>query len=61
MSEQLVYEIDLEKKYILRLPDNLSTEEYIRIGDKIRQWLHDDNPILVITGYAELIKVSELE
>ena len=61
MSNTDVYEIDLTKKYILQLPDDLSMAEIDRIKDMIDKWIIGDSLFLVINKSIKLIKVSEAE
>ena len=62
MSEEQVYEIDLNKKYILAFEKPVPMDELEKVSALVKKWIKDDNqPILILNSFgAKLIKV-ELE
>lgn len=56
-----VVEIDIDKKYIMVLPENTPEEAIKQLDAIITRWLDNDKPILFLSGNIELWKVSDDE
>jgi len=59
-KEEKIYEIDINKKYILMSPGELNKEAKDRLKKIIAEWIHDPNQpflILPLTGW-KLLKVE---
>ena len=58
-----VYEIDVNKKYILAFSDYLPEEARIRIKEQLRKWLEGNDAFCILHGVGtnniRLIKVSD--
>jgi hypothetical protein len=56
MTEDTVYEIDINKKYILVIPKTASSSDVERAKDAIKAWLaSDDMPFLIIREGVRLV------
>jgi hypothetical protein len=53
-----IYEIDINKKYLLTFDTPLSPDDVLRGQDIISNWIKSDEPILIIPSGARLIKVE---
>ena len=57
-----VFEIDLNKKYVLVIKERLSTAQRASLLKTISDWTKaKDQPLLVIAENVELVKISEDE
>ncbi len=56
-----VYEIDINKKYILAMAAMPSSEVRDKIKQSIADWLKSDNPILFLYGMGDGIKLVKVE
>ena len=60
-KELPVYEIDVNKKYLLSIYGHASPEELLRLEKGLADWLADKSrPILLVNGErVKLVKVEE--
>lgn len=65
MSDPQVYEIDVNKKYILRMDSEIPLNPAVveRIVADIDEWLKGDRPVLFLYGLGDvkLVRVVEAE
>ncbi len=55
------FEIDLTKKYLLVIPEQIDLQTRKYILDEISHWLQSDDPICILPINARLIKVEQPE
>jgi len=61
MEDKAVYEVDLNKKYILRVPRGISRQELEYIHKCIRDWMQSKEPFLIVSDAVTLVRVEEAD
>lgn len=60
MGDEKVYEIDVNKKYVMILPHSLTAAERDHIHDMVNQFMRSPNQrVLFIPDTIRLVKVSD--
>jgi hypothetical protein len=57
-TEDIVYEIDPSKKYLLTFPAVLSGQAREQIQNRIREWLQSEDPFFIVPPGVKLVKVE---
>ena len=60
-ASQFVIEIDPTKKYILHVNRSFSVQTMEDIRNRISTWIKSDEPILVVFGDGETLKLVKVE
>ena len=58
MPDPSVYEIDLTKKYIIRIKDPLSPPAVERITRELKEWMSGDKTFAILEGDIKLVRVE---
>lgn len=54
-----IYEIDLSKKYIIKVGENVPIEDIETITKQLREWINRPNePFILLWGDIELVKTD---
>ncbi len=60
-NAEMVYEIDLNKKYIMAFDDYIPDEQWEKIKSEMSRWLGDkERPILFIRGAKDNVKLIKV-
>ena len=61
-EEMKVYEIDINKKYLLAFDNFIPDEAFDKIKEAIAKWLEDENrPILLLRGVEHGVHFVKIE